>query len=334
MNERRRYVVAVLGATGAVGRELIEGLDAHRFPTQEVRALTTEDSAGTEVPCGNRQLMCQALVEEQLEGVDVVLSALPYESSVRWLPKATAAGATVIDCSGWASGRADTPLVVPDVNPEVLATPHGVIASPSATSVAVSRALWPLIKAKGAFDSVHITAMVPASHAGHRALHELHQQATALLNFKPVDVERLPARLAFNCVPEAGALDADGASAHELRVEAEVSRLLQARVSCQATLVPVFVGSSIFVEARGSKAWDRDAVTAAFDGVYGVSLRSSGYPTTMDINDQDEVAIGRVRVTDSGLSLWLTVDNLRVGAAGNMIRVAKLLDLAWSVTQA
>ncbi|HAN30961.1 MAG TPA: hypothetical protein DCQ06_05135 [Myxococcales bacterium] len=334
MNQRRRYVVAVLGATGAVGRELVEAIDRMRFPVSELRVLASEDSIGAEITHGKRQVVCEALVEEQLRGVDLVLCALPGPVAAVWVPKARAAGATVIDTSSWCSKRSETPLVVPDVNPEQLATMPSIVASPTAVSVAVSRAIRPVLATCGeVVTSAVVSALLPASHVGHGALEELHQQSTALLNFRPVDVERLPARLAFNCVPQSSDGTANS-STDERRIESELERLLNISVDCQAVLVPVFVGASVFVHLTLNQQLSRDQVVTALQQAHGVRLHLDDAPTPSDLGEEDVIEIGKLRLTDHSCQLWVTIDNLRSGSAVNMLRLAQLLDLAWSTARA
>lgn len=337
MFPRRRYRVAVLGATGAVGTELLKELDGRRFPTSEVRALCSPKSAGGEVSHGNRTLIATAAVEAQFEGVEIVFSAAGDEAAAAWLPAAQAAGAVCIDTSGWSRAQGNTPLVVPEVNPEGLAHQTGLVASPGASTIAASLALAPLKALGGGIDHVVVTSMEPASGAGQKGLTELSGQAVSLLNFRPVEVEVHPARLAFNCIPQVGALNDAGVSAEERTIESGLKTLLDVKAIATCVRVPVFVGLSLSLTVRLKQAVTTEAVTAALATAPGLSLvddREPPYPMVMDVSDEDYVQVGRVRVDGDVVRLWVVADNLRKGAATNMVQIAELLDMVWTAAEA
>ena len=337
MFPRRRYRVAILGATGAVGGELLKELDLRRFPTSEVRALCSPTSAGAEVHHGKRKLITAAAVAAQFAGVELVFSAVDAEVAAQWLPVARAAGAVCIDCSDWGRSDDTAPLVIPELNPERLAHQDGLISSPSPATTVAALALAPLQNLGGGIADVVMTTLEPASGAGAKGQSELSGQAIALLNFAPVEVEVHPARLAFNCIPQVGPIDDEGHSASERTIEADLARLLGVKAYVTCVRVPVFVGTTVSMTVRLNAAVDAAAVNAALDAAPGITVVREGvppYPMVMDMSTREGVQVGRVRVDGAIVRLWLVGDNLRKGAATNMVQIAELLDAVWSVAQA
>lgn len=332
MFPRRRYTVAVLGATGAVGRELLQTLDQRRFPTAEVRALCSERSAGEELSFGKRTLRAHAVVPEQLEGVEILFVAAGDEAAARWIPAAREAGAVCVDVSRWSAAQADVPLAVPDLNAEVLADHTGLIASPCAAALVCAVALHPLRDL--GLSHVDVTSLEPASGAGLGGLNELSKQTVSLLNFQPVDVEVHPHRLAFNVYPQVGDLGEGGASAGERALEQDLTRLLGVPTLATAVRVPVFVGTSVSVTARLQRSATLDEVRGRLEGVAGLTLVDAGYPMPMDVAEASDVRVGRLRVDGNVVRLWAVSDNLKRGAAVNLVQVAELLDAVWTAAQA
>ncbi|MCO4763157.1 MAG: aspartate-semialdehyde dehydrogenase [Myxococcales bacterium] len=337
MFPRRRYRVAVLGATGAVGSELLKELDKRRFPTSDVRVLCSPGSAGSEVSFGKRKLICQAAVAEQFADVELVFSAAGDEAAKTWLPVAKAAGAVCIDCSDWTRERPDTARVVPELNPERLAHQDGIIGSPNPSAIAAAIAIAPLQSLGEGIESVVVTTLEPASGAGHLGLAELSSQAVSLLNFAPVDVAVHPARLAFNTIPAVGELADSGHSAYERALESDLAALIDADVLATCVRVPVFVGVGLTLTVRMNGPVEATDVTRVLTGAPGLTVTPSsggGYPMVMDLAEHEGVHIGRVRVDGDVVRIWAVADNLRTCAASNMIHIAELLDSVWTAAEA
>ena len=339
----RPYTVAVLGATGAVGREMLKVLDERRFPVGELIPLASERSIGEEVMLGNRRFKTRLAEPSAFEGVDIVLASAGGAVSKKLLPEAVARGCACVDNSSAFRMDDDVPLVVPEVNPEAVAGHKGIIANPNCSTIQMVMALKPLHD-EATIKRVVVSTYQSVSGAGKKGIDELSSQTVSMLNFRPYDVSVHAARIAFNCVPQIGPFAEDDYTEEELKLVYETRKIFDAptmRVNPTAVRVPVFAGhgESINVEFDRPISPDRAReLLAAFRGVEVVDSPANGrYPMQMDCAERDEVFVGRIRrdrTVEHGLSLWVVADNLRKGAATNAVQIAGLLDAWWTAAAA
>ncbi|MHC4838029.1 MAG: aspartate-semialdehyde dehydrogenase [Planctomycetota bacterium] len=305
MSDSEGLVVAIVGATGAVGEEMIAVLEERGFPVRELRPLASARSAGQRLRLGGHEAVVRELTHDSFEGVDLALFSAGGSVSREFAESAASAGAWVVDNSSAFRMEDDVPLVVPEVNPEAAAGLRRVVLS--------------------TYQS--------ASGAGRKAMDELRDQTTALLNFREPPVEQHPRRLAFDVLPQIDVFRDDGYTKEEEKMRAETRKIMGLpglRITATCVRVPVFVGhgvaANVELERPLGLAEAQSALEAA-PGVDGVALGDE-YPTPAEVAGIDEVRIGRLRADpslDSGFDLWIVADNLRKGAATNAVQIAELL---------
>jgi aspartate-semialdehyde dehydrogenase len=329
--------LALVGATGAVGRTVLEVLDDLDFPLRALRPFASPRSAGTTLAFRGDDVRVEGLRDGAFRGCDVAVFCAGPDVARAWAPKAWAEGCAVVDDSPAFRAEPDVPLVVPEVNPDALAGfgASGVVASPSSNATALALALAPL-RAVAGLRRVVVATYQSVSGAGQRGIEELEKQARDLLNLREPDPPaRFPHRIAFNVIPQVGAFAEGGATDEEERLGRETRKVLgepDLRVAVTAVRVPVFFGHSLAVnvELRGPLAADaaRDALRKA-PGVKVVDDPAERvYPMPMLVAHDDGVLAGRVRADASvehGLSLFLAIENTRKGAATNAVQIARLL---------
>ncbi len=341
--ERRRYRVAVLGATGAVGREILKVLDERRFPVSEVVALASSRSVGERVTFGRRELVVQLAEPAAFAGIDIVLASAGSGVSRQLLPAAVAQGAICIDNSSAYRMDADVPLVVPEVNPLDALAHRGIIAHPNCSTIQMVVALKPLHDA-ARIRRIVVTTYQSVSGAGQKGIEELANQTVALLNQKPFDVKVHAARIAFNVVPQIGDFDADGYTSEEMKLVHETRKILgdaSIAVCPTAVRVPVFAGHSESVVIETERPLSPEEARRLLAAAPGLLLvddpQQKSYPMPIEVAETDEVRVGRVRrdpSVENGLALWIVADNLRKGAATNAVQIAELLDRHGQAVQA
>jgi aspartate-semialdehyde dehydrogenase len=329
----KKYKVAVLGATGAVGREMLTVLDELRFPVDEVLALASANSVGETVEFGARTLKVQEAKPESFEGVDIVLASAGSKVSKLLLPEAAQRGALCIDNSSAFRMVPSVPLVVPEVNPEAMARHNGIIANPNCSTIQMVVALKPLHDL-GGLQRVVVSTYQSVSGAGKKGMDELSSQTIALLNHKPFDVQVHNARIAFNVIPHIGDPGADGYTEEELKLVYETRKIMglpDLAVCPTAVRVPVFAGHSESVLCEFARPVTVEQARAALQQAAGVvvvdDLAAKKYPMPMDVAETDSVYVGRIRrdlSSPNGIALWVVADNLRKGAASNAVQIASL----------
>ncbi len=341
--QRRRYRVAVLGATGAVGREMLKVLDERRFPVSEIVALASSRSVGEHVTFGNREIVVQLAEPAAFAGVDIVLASAGSGVSKVLLPAAVQHGAVCIDNSSAYRMDADVPLVVPEVNGLAALGHKGIIANPNCSTIQMLVALKPIHDA-ATIRRIVVTTYQSVSGAGQKGIEELANQTVSLLNQKPFDVKVHAARIAFNVVPQIGDFDADGYTSEEMKLVYETRKIFgddSIQVCPTAVRVPVFAGHSESVVVELERPLSPEAARELLAKAPGIKLiddpKRGKYPMPIDVAEQDEVFVGRVRRDPSvpnGLALWVVADNLRKGAATNAVQIAEVLDAHWTTAQA
>ncbi|HEX6782122.1 MAG TPA: aspartate-semialdehyde dehydrogenase [Solirubrobacterales bacterium] len=330
------YRVGVLGATGLVGSTILELLASRGFPVAELRPLASERSAGKTIEFGGKVLTVQAVSDESIQGLDLVLSSAGGSVSAEWTPKLVEAGATVVDNTSYWRMHDDVPLVVSEVNPDALEGHKGIIANPNCSTMQMVVALKPLHDAAG-IERLVISTYQAVSGTGKGAIDELRAQARAVVGGYDVPAAQIyPHQIAFNALPQAGSFpDGDDHTDEERKLINETRKILgdaEIRVSATCIRVPVETGHSEAVNVETREPLDpgraRELLAAA-PGVTVVDDPAAGrYPMAIDAAGRDDVFVGRIRRdpgNERALDMWIVSDNLRKGAATNAVQVAELL---------
>src|SRR3984893_4213577 len=330
------FKVAVVGATGNVGREILSTLAERNFPVDEVVALDSSGSMGREVSFGEDDILrVQALDTYNFRGIDIVLSSPGSKVSAAFAPRATKAGAVVIDNTSCFRMEPDVPLVVPEVNPEAIAQyqKRGIIANPNCSTIQMVVALKPL------HDLARIKRIVVATYqsvsgAGRAAMDELFSQTRGIYVNDAITPEQLTKQIAFNVIPHIDVFMDDGSTKEEWKMAVETRKILDPDIAVSATCVrvPVFIGHAEAINLELEQPLDEHEarhLLAAAPGVLVVDRREpGGYVTPQEVTGQDGVFVSRVRVDptiENGLSMWVVSDNLRKGAALNAVQIAEEL---------
>ncbi len=326
--------VAILGATGAVGTELIELLANRHFPVAKLKLLASPRSAGQSLEFKGEQLPVEAVAEDSFAGVDLVLASAGGSTSKTWAAKAVAAGAVVVDNSSAFRMIPEVPLVIPEINPQAAASHQGIIANPNCTTILMGMAVWPLHQIQ-AVKRLVVATYQSASGAGARAMAEVKLQAQAILNQEIPPTEIFPYPLAFNLFPHNTPLSDQGYCEEEMKMVNETRKIFAApelRVSATCIRVPVLRAHSEMVNIEFEAPFPVAQARAILAKTPGLQLvedwQANYFPMPMDASGKDEVLVGRIRQDLShpcALELWLSGDQIRKGAALNAIQIAELL---------
>ncbi len=330
----RPLKVAILGATGAVGQELLELLTERSFPVGELVVLASPRSAGQTLHWQGQAHTIQAVSEAAFEDVDVVLASAGGSASKQWAPVAAKAGAVVIDNSSAFRMDPGVPLVVPEVNPEAAFSHQGIIANPNCTTILLTLALAPL-HARRPIKRVVVSTYQSASGAGARAMEELRNLSRTVLEGGEPKSEVLPYSLAFNLFLHNSPLQANGYCEEELKMVNETRKIMgvpELRLSATCVRVPVLRAHSEAVNIEFYEPFPVDEARELLQVAPGVELlenfETNRFPMPNDVTGRDPVAVGRIRQDLSdphALELWLCGDQIRKGAALNAIQIAELL---------
>ncbi len=331
----KAWNIAIVGATGTVGSQIIECLEERDFPVGKITCLASPRSAGEVLEFRGKPVMVEELTGDSFAGVDIAFFCAGEERSREFCPVAVMAGAVCIDTSGAWRLDPEVPLVVPEVNPDAIAGfgKKGIIACPDAATVQLVTALKPLHN-HARVRRVVVSTYEAVSGSGRNAIGELEQQVRHLLQGKPAEAEVYPHRIAFNCLPHVGAFDAGGSTLGERGLADETRTVMAAEIRVAATCVrvPVFFGQcasvNIETEQRVTAAGARELLAVA-PGVELVDDPADNlYPMPIDAAGQDLILVGRIREdasVENGLNLWLAADNVRKGAATNAVQIAERL---------
>lgn len=334
--QSRRFNVAVVGATGAVGETMLSILTERNFPIGRLVALASERSAGGHVAFGDDEILVQDLATFDPAGIDIALFSAGGDVSKAYGPKFAAAGAVVIDNSSAFRYDDDVPLVVAEVNPEALKQrPRGIVANPNCSTMQMLVALAPLHR-KAHIERINVATYQSVSGAGRSAMEELGRQTGALLNFQSPEPERFPVQIAFNLIPHIDDFQDNGYTKEEMKLVWETQKILgddSILVNPTAVRVPVFYGHSEAVAIETRDKLGADEARALLDAAPGVEVvderKAGGYPTPVThASGNDAVYVGRIREDLShprGLNLWIVSDNIRKGAALNAVQLAELV---------
>ena len=332
----KSYNVAVVGATGAVGNEMVKVLEQRGFPVKELKLLASERSIGKELTFRGKSIPVDVLTEGSFRGMEIGLFSAGGSVSEKFAPIAAAAGCVVIDNTSAFRMVPDIPLVVPEVNPEAIALykNRGIIANPNCSTIQMVVVLKPI------HDAVRIRRIVVSTYqavsgTGKKAIEELSQQTRALLNFEEVVVKVYPHQIAFNCLPQIDVFLENGYTKEEMKMVNETKKIMDdptIAITATTVRVPVFYSHSesvnIETEKKISAARVRDLLANAPGVLVVDDPAEKKYPLAIDAAGRDETFVGRIREDESipnGINLWVVSDNIRKGAALNAVQIAEIL---------
>jgi aspartate-semialdehyde dehydrogenase len=329
------YKVAVVGATGNVGREMLNILAERRFPADEVVALASPRSQGHEISFGDKTLKCKVLEHYDFSGIDICLMSAGSGPAKEYAPKIAAAGAVVIDNSSYWRYDSDVPLIVPEVNADAVAgfRKKGIIANPNCSTAQLVVALKPLHD-KATIKRVVVATYQSVSGAGKEGMDELFSQTKSVFTMDEMKIKKFPKRIAFNLIPHIDVFMEDGYTKEEWKMVVETKKILDPKIKLVATCVrvPVFIShaEAVNVEFEQPITVDeaRDILRSAPGCLVIDKHEAGGYATPYECAGEDATYISRIRedaTVENGLMMWIVSDNLRKGAALNAIQIAECL---------
>jgi aspartate-semialdehyde dehydrogenase len=329
------YKVAVVGATGAVGREMMKTLAEREFPIDDIVALASERSVGSEISFGDDDVKVQNLATFDFKGTDLVFSSPGAKVSAEFSPKAGKAGAVVIDNTSQFRMDPDVPLVVPEVNPQALAGygKRNIIANPNCSTIQMVVALKPLHDL-AKIKRVVVSTYQSTSGAGKDGMDELFNQTRGVYVNDPMKKEQFTKQIAFNVIPHIDVFMDDGYTKEEWKMVVETKKILDPAIKLTATCVrvPVFIGHAEAITMEFENPIDEKAARKALKAQPGVIVidhrADEGYVTPAECAGEDAVYVSRIRTdptVENGLSMWVVSDNLRKGAALNTVQIAETL---------
>lgn len=326
--------VAILGATGAVGSELLQLLEERKFPLKSLKLLASERSAGKTIRFKDEDIVIEAVSEKSFQNVDLVLASAGGSTSKKWATTIVDAGAIMIDNSSAFRMQEDVPLVVPEINPEAAQKHQGIIANPNCTTILMGVAIYPLHQVQP-IQRIVVSTYQSASGAGARAMEEVKIQSQAILNGEAPKAEILPYPLAFNLFPHNSPITDNHYCEEEMKMVKETRKIFDTpdlRVTATCVRVPVLRAHSEAVNLEFDSPFEVEKAKMLLSQAPGVKLvedwQNNYFPMPLDATGKDEVLVGRIRQDIShpnGLELWLCGDQIRKGAALNAIQIAELL---------
>lgn len=326
--------VAILGATGTVGREMMKILAERSFPVEELRLLASPRSAGQKLLWQGRELTVQPAEDSAFEGMDVVLGAAENDIAKRFAPAIVKAGAVFVDNSSAFRMDPNVPLVIPEINPEDVRRHKGIIANPNCTTI-VSLVAINALNQDSPIQSIIASSYQAVSGAGAGGPRELMEEVELLREGKPVHPQVFQYQIAYNVIPQIGGEAYEGYTSEEMKMQNEgrkIMHLPDLQVSCTCVRVPVVRSHSVSLVVRTREKISvqraRELIAAAPGCRLVDDLSSRRYPMPLDTSDQDTVFVGRIRedlTCDNGLNIWCCGDQVRKGAATNAVQIAQLL---------
>ena len=326
--------VAILGATGAVGREMMKILAERSFPVEELRLLASPRSAGQKLLWQGRELTVQPAEDSAFEGMDIVLGAAENDIAKRFAPAIVKAGAVFVDNSSAFRMDSNVPLVIPEINPEDVRRHKGIIANPNCTTI-VSLVAINALNQDSPIQSIIASSYQAVSGAGAGGPRELMEEVELLREGKPVHPQVFQYQIAYNVIPQIGGEAYEGYTSEEMKMQNEgrkIMHLPDLRVSCTCVRVPVVRSHSVSLVVRTREKISvrraRELIAAAPGCRLVDDLSSRRYPMPLDTSNQDTVFVGRIRedlTCDNGLNIWCCGDQVRKGAATNAVQIAQLL---------
>jgi aspartate-semialdehyde dehydrogenase len=330
----KKVNVAILGATGAVGKELLDLLAERQFPLKNLKLLASSRSAGSKIAFNGQEITVEVVSENSFKDIDLVLASAGGSTSKKWAHQAIAAGAVVIDNSSAFRMDERVPLIVPEINSAAAANHQGLIANPNCTTILMGVAIYPLHQVQR-IKRIVVATYQSASGAGARAMTEAMVQAQDILNGKQPQAEVLPYPIAFNLFPHNSPLNEQGYCEEEMKMINETRKIFgdpDIAITATCVRVPVLRAHSEAINLEFEQPFDVKQVRELIAAAPGVKLvedwQSNYFPMPIDATGKDPVLVGRIRQDiscDRGLELWLCGDQIRKGAALNAIQIAELL---------
>lgn len=330
----KKYNVAVMGATGAVGTCFLNILEERKFPINRIRLLASERSAGRKLKFNGKLCPVEKLTHDSFDGIDIVLASAGASRSLEFLPSAVKAGAVCVDNSSAFRMDKGVPLVVPEVNPEMIRKHKGIIANPNCSTIQMVVALWPIHKAVG-IKRIVVTTFQSVSGAGQKKINELLEQSKVFLAGKKIKPVEFAHQIAFNLIPQIDVFLENKYTKEEMKMVNETQKIMgdgSIRVNATCIRVPVFYAHSESINIETRKHISAKEVTKLMARAPGVKLvddpENKVYPMPIDAEGQDDTLVGRIRQDESianGVSMWIAADNIRKGAALNAIQIAEEL---------
>jgi len=327
--------LAIVGATGAVGVEMLACLEQRNFPLSQLTLLASARSAGKTASFRGKELVIEELTHDSFTGIDIALFSAGGSISEEFAPSAAAAGAMVIDNSSAFRMDPEVPLIVPEINPEATkAASKGIIANPNCTTIVTLMGLFPLHRKFG-LKSIIASTYQAVSGSGAQGIVELESQVAALTKGEPFDAKVYPQQIAFNVIPHVDSFGDGGYTKEEQKMLNEGRKILGVEnlaVTCTCVRVPVYRSHSVSITAQFAEPITVADAQAAYEGYPGVRLMDDpatcSYPTPLDTTHKDDCLVGRIRqdqVLPNALALWVVGDQVRKGAALNAVQIAELL---------
>jgi len=330
----KKYNVAVMGATGAVGSCFLNILEERKFPIKNLRLLASERSKGKKLKFAGKAYPVEILTHDSFKDIDIVLASAGASRSLEFLPSAVKAGAVCVDNSSAFRMDKNVPLVVPEVNPEKIKENKGIIANPNCSTIQMVVALWPIHKA-ARIKRIVVTTFQAVSGAGQKKINELWDQSRVFLAKKKVTPVEFPHPIAFNLIPQIDVFLENGYTKEEIKMVNETQKIMgDASIQVNATCVrvPVFYAHSESVNIETEKPISPDEVRKLLSKAEGVTViddpENKSYPMPIFAEGKDDTFVGRIRKDESiknGISMWVVSDNIRKGAALNAIQIAERL---------
>ncbi len=334
LKKKDKYVVAVVGATGVVGNEMVAVLEERNFPVEKLRLFASERSEGQTLDFYGSPVKVEILTDKVFSGIDIALFSAGADRSREFAPAAAKAGCVVVDNSSAWRMDPEVPLVVPEVNPHDLEWHKGIIANPNCSTIQMVVALKPIHDA-AKIKRVVVTTFQSVSGTGMKAMDELLHQTQDILNFREIHPVVYPHQIAFNCLPHIDKFMDDGYTKEEIKMVNETKKIMgdnSIKVTATTVRVPVFRGHSESINIETEKKLSANEVRAILSSAPGVIVYDAPeknlYPLPTDCAGKDEVYVGRVRedhTIENGINIWIAADNLRKGAALNAVQIAEEL---------
>jgi aspartate-semialdehyde dehydrogenase len=332
----KKFNVAVAGATGAVGNQMISCLEERNFPIKSIKFLASSRSVGRKLKYKGRNIAVEELTEASFKGIDIALFSAGGGPSAKFAPFAASDGCVVVDNSSTWRMDPEVPLVVPEVNPHAVAQfrNKGIIANPNCSTIQMVVPLHPLHQEYG-IKRIVVSTYQAVSGTGKKAIDELDSQTRAILNFKKHENKVYPHTIAFNCLPHIDVFLGNGYTKEEMKMVHETRKILEddtIGVTATAVRVPVFFGHSESINIETKREVSAREVRALLERTPGVRVvddpENNQYPLAIDAAGQDFTLVGRIRDDESienGINMWVVADNIRKGAATNAVQIAEIL---------
>jgi aspartate-semialdehyde dehydrogenase len=334
VQKKEKYVVAVVGATGAVGNEMISTLEQRQFPVERLRLFASERSEGKRLNFNGDEIPVEMLKDDSFRGIDIALFSAGAERSKIWAPVAARSGCVVVDNSSQWRMDPEIPLVVPEVNAHDLKWHKGIIANPNCSTIQMVVVLKPIHDA-AKIERVVVTTFQSVSGTGKKAIDELLKQTTNLLNFREIECNVYPHQIAFNCLPHIDKFLENGYTKEEMKMVNETKKIMgdnSIRVTATTVRVPVFRCHSESLNIETEKKLTPNEARAILSAAPGIVVydapEKNVYPLPVYAAGKDETYVGRIREDESienGLNMWIVSDNIRKGAALNAVQIAERL---------